>query len=146
MAVPSTIVIATAFIYLGFDSKQIIWAVLALITLIVFFVVMSNIKYYYISFYAGPDKIRLRYKSLSPFPTQNKSIQIAANKFHDYKLETKLFGKQKSIIFYLETPGGVAAYPKTSLSALNNEQIKQLCKALDLIKEINKTTKQSDTQ
>lgn len=141
LLVPFIVVVSTALVYLVYDSKEFIWAVYGGLTLLIFFTLMLFLRLYYITFYAGPDKVRLRYKSLSPFPTQNNSIQIDSGKFHDYKIEKSFLGKRKHIIFFVNTPGGVAAYPKTSISALNNVEIEQMKKALELIKQINKANK-----
>jgi len=136
MLIPFLIVLGAALIYLVTDTKNFIWAVIAGACLLVFFLVMSFFKLYYISFYAGPDKVRLRFKSLSPFPTQNNSIQIDSGLFSDYRIERKSFGIKK-IVFYQNTPGGLAEYPKTSITALSDTEIDQMCKALDLIKHLN---------
>lgn len=137
MLIPFLIVLSAALIYLVTDTKDFKWAVIGGACLLVFFVIMSFFKLYYISFYAGPDKVRLRFKSMSPFPTQNSSIQIDSGFFHDYKIEHKILGIKK-ITLYQDTPGGIAAYPKTSITALSKSEIEQICKALDLIKLLNK--------
>lgn len=140
MAIPSLIVISTALVYLAFDSKEFVWAVIAGVIVAIFFFTMAFFRFYFITFYAGPDKVRLRFKSLSPFPTQNNSIQIPSEKFHDYTMTRSFLGKKKGLVFFMKTQGGVAAYPKTSISALSENEITQITKALDLIKQINKTT------
>jgi len=141
LAVPFIVVVAIALIYLVYDTKEFIWAVYAGLILLFFFSAMFFFRLYYITFYAGPDKIRLRYKSLSPFPTQNNSIQIDSGKLHDYKITNSFFGNRKHIVFYVNTPGGVAAYPRTSISALNNSEVEQITKALELIKKLNNSSK-----
>lgn len=139
MLIPFLIVTSAALIYLVGDSKDFIWAVLGGVTLLVFFVLMFVFKFYYIIFYAGPDKVQLKYKSMSPFPSQNSSVQIKSEQFHDYKITHSLLGIKKNIVLFLNTPGGVAAFPKISISALKKEEIDKIAKALDLIKQLNKS-------
>lgn len=116
------------------------WAILGGVSMGLFFLAMALFKLYYISFYAGPDKVRLRFKSLSPFPTQNNSIVIDSPNFHDYKVEISWLGKRKFLTFLMQTPGGVAAYPRISISAFDTDEIEQIKKALDLIKQLNKAS------
>lgn len=141
MAIPFLVVVTTALLFLVFNIKDFKWAIILGIFLILFFIIMAILKFYFISFYAGPDKIRLRYKSLSPFPTQNNSIQINSNEFYDYKIETSFFEKKHSIILMIETPGGIAEFSKVSLMSLSKDEIKQITKALDLIILMNKEKK-----
>ncbi len=138
MLIPFLIVLSAALIYLLTDSKEFKWAIFAGIALLLFFGLMSVFQLYYIIFYAGPDKVQLRFKSMSPFPTQNSSIQIKSEQFHDYKISSSLFGIKKAIVLFLNSPGGVAAYPKISISALSDSEIEQIKDALDLIKDLNK--------
>lgn len=138
--VPFFIVITTALVFLISESKDFKWIILSGILFILFFIVMAVFRFYFISFYAGPDNIRLRYKSLSPLPSENNSIKIVSNEFHNYKITSSFFGKKQSLSLFVKTPGGIAAFQKISLMSLNKKQIEKIIKALDLVLSINKKT------
>lgn len=114
-----------------------VFIIIAAIIFILYFAVMAIFRFNYISFYAGPDKVRLRYKPLSPFPGQNNSIQINSKNFAGYKIKYRLGGLLKSIILMQKSPGGIAAYPNVSINSLNKPEIEKICKAMDLVNAIS---------
>lgn len=136
--VPFSIVIITALVFLVSDSKDFKWVILSGILFVMFFIVMAVFRFYFISFYAGPDSIRLRYKSLSPLPSQNNSIKIVSSELHNYKITSSFFGKKQSLSLFVKTPGGLAVFQKISLMSLDKQQIEKISKSLDLILSINK--------
>jgi hypothetical protein len=138
MAVPLMLVLITGSIYLFGHVRNLGWLFLATALFVAYFFVMAYFKYNYISFYAGPDKIRLRYKSLSPFPGNNNSIQIPIELFHDYQLILALKGYKKGLVLFQKSPGGIARYQMVSLSALSGAEVNQLVKALELAKALAK--------
>jgi uncharacterized membrane protein YdbT with pleckstrin-like domain len=140
MLIPLLIVAASALAYMYFDIKDLRYMVFAFILLLLFFIIMSIIRYNYIIYYAGPDKITIRYKSLSPLNTPSNSIQIKALELVNYKIKTALFGMRKVLYLYQQTSGGLAKYPGIGLSALKNKDIDIIKKSLDLILAINKNS------
>ena len=138
MLVPLVVVFMAASAYMYYDAKDLRYMVFAFVGLLFFFLVMSIIKYSYIIFYAGPDKITIRFKALSPFNTPSNSVQIKTDEFKDYKIKTSIFGIKKTLYLFQQTPSGLAKYPGIGLSALNNDEIDKLKKAFELILALNK--------
>lgn len=141
MLVPLLVVITAAISYLFFDIKDLRYMVFAFVGLLLFFLVMAVLKYNYIIFYAGPDKIRIRYKGLSPFNTPSNSVQIKAKEFKNYEIATEIFGIRKILYLYQQTPSGLAKYPGIGLSALNNNEIDEITKSFKLILSMNRNKK-----
>ncbi|MCK9207100.1 MAG: hypothetical protein M0P66_08320 [Salinivirgaceae bacterium] len=141
MLVPLLAVVFVAGVFLFTDVKDFKFILFAFLFLVIYFILMAIPGFYFVSFYAGPDKIRIRYKSLTPFRTNNNSIVIKSENFRKYDLKKSLFGKKKTLILYQETPGGLAKFPSVSLTLMNKQGIHQLIKALDLILALNKAPK-----
>lgn len=141
MAVPFVIIAGTALVFLFTDIKHFEWMALPLLALILFFTVMFYFRYNFVSVYAGPDKVLVRYKSLSPFITPNNSVKINAKDFHQYNIVSRLNGKKKLLYLYQDSPGGIAKYPGISISALSDAEIQQIKKAFDLIITLNQKQK-----
>jgi hypothetical protein len=78
---------------------------------------------------------------LAPFRTSNNSILIKSENFRKYEIKTSLFGLKKTLALFQETPGGLARFPKVSLTAMRSEDREKISKALDLILAINKAAK-----
>ena len=102
---------------------------------------MSIFRFNYIVFYAGPDKIRVRFKSLAPFNSSSNSVVIKTEDFHSYKIKYSLLGLKKVLILFQKTPSGLAKYPAIGFSALTDADIEKIKKALDLALLINKSKK-----
>lgn len=58
--------------------------------------------------------------------------------FHHYQINASMGGWVKTLTLYQTTPGGVGKYPSIGISTLNDEQILQIKKALDLILALKK--------
>ncbi len=137
MAIPSLVIIITALIYLLSDTKDFGLAIMMGGVLVVFLIVMAILRFYYISIYIAPDKIRLRYKSLSPLPSEKNSILIKTEDFYNYKIKESFFGIKKSLVLSMKTPGGIANFSKVSLLSLSQAEINKITKALDILKIMN---------
>lgn len=138
MLFPLLVVVAVALTYLLTDVKDLKYVLMAVVSLIIYFTVMAVLRLNFVVFYAGPDKIRVRYKSLLPFKTNNNSVQMKTENFHHYQINASLGGWVKTLTLYQTTPGGVGKYPSIGISTLNDEQILQIKKALDLILALKK--------
>ena len=86
--------------------------------------------YNYIYFNDENNKILFRYIPLRPFRNKRYSIEISKEKFHGYKIERPSIFKQE-IVLFVKTPQGIAKYPPISISALNEEELNKLKKALN---------------
>lgn len=135
---PFIIVIGTALFFLLSVKVNFWYMALSLIILIAYFIFMGQFNYNYVSFYAGYDKIRIRYKSLSPFKSPNKSIRIAANTLHSFEIKKTKKGRAKKLILYQNSPGGLAKYPSVSVSAVSTVDVQKIVKSLQLIIAMNK--------
>ena len=138
MLIPLIVVVIIALVYLFYDVKDLRYMVFAFVGLLLFFLIMAILNYNYIIFYAGPDKVRVRYKGLSPFSASRNSVQINSNEFTQYEIKTSIFNIKKVLILHQQTPSGHAKYPSIGLSALNNSEINSIKKALDLVLMMNK--------
>ncbi len=141
MLIPLLAVAFVASTYLFTDVKDLKYILITFIFLVVYFVLMAIPGLYFVSFYAGPDKIRIRYKSLAPFRTSNNSILIKSENFRKYEIKTSLLGLKKTLTLFQETPGGLARFPIVSLTAMRAEDREKISKALDLILAINMAAK-----
>jgi len=141
MLVPLLAVAFVASTYLFTEVRDLKFILITFLFLVVYFVIMAIPGFYFISFYAGPDKIRIRYKSLAPFRTSNNSILIKSENFRKYEIKTSLMGLKNTLILFQETPGGLARFPKIHLTVFNSDEIQLITKSLDLIIAINKTPK-----
>ena len=118
MLIPLLVVFSAVIMYMYFDAKDLRYMVFAFVGLVVFFFVMSILKYSYIVFYAGPDKITIRFKTLSPFNTPSNSVEIKVEEFKSYDIKTSIMGIKKTLVLYHQTPSGLAKYPGIGVSAL----------------------------
>lgn len=141
MLVPLLMVFSAALVYLYYDVKDLRYMVYAFVGLLLFFLVMSVIKFNYIIFYAGPDKITIRFKALSPFNTPSNSVQIKVGDFKSYEIKSSIFGIKNMLFLYQQTPSGLAKYPAIGLSALNGDEIDKITKAFELVLAMNKDRK-----
>jgi low affinity Fe/Cu permease len=139
MIVPLIVVFAVALTYLLTDVRDLKYVIIAVSVLAVYFTIMALLRLNYVVFYAGPDKIQIRYKTLLPFKSPNNSVQIKASNFHHYEMKNYLGGIIKKMTLFQNTPGGIGKYPSIGVSAMKNVQIEQMKKALDLILSLKKT-------
>lgn len=142
MAVPLIIVVAAALTYLFYDVKDLRYILIAIAVVALFFFIMSIFKFTYIVFYAGPDKIQLRFKKLSAFNTPNSSVKILAENLRNFEIVSSLKGMRTMLYLYQETPSGLAKYPGIGLTALSTADIDKIRKALELILAMNKSKAQ----
>lgn len=142
MLFPLLVIFAVALSYLLIDVRDLSYVFIAVGTLAIYFSAMALLRLYYVSFYVGPDKIRVRYTSLMPFRSPNNSIQIKSENFHHYVIKSRLGGLIKILYLYQNTPGGVGKYPSVGITTLTKEQIAQVKKAFDLIKVLKKNPHQ----
>ena len=77
------------------------------------------------------EKVLFRYISLQPFKNKKYSIEIEKGKFHGYKIIRSMMNIQKRIVFYVQTPHGVAKYPPISITALEEDDLNKLKKMLN---------------
>lgn len=140
MLIPLLVLVAASIVYLLFEVKDLRYMGLAFVVLVLFFLVMSIFKFNYIVFYAGPDKIQIRFKTLTPFNSPNNSVQIKAENFRNYEIVEKIGGAKKMLFLFQETQSGMAKYPGIGISALKNDEIDKIKKSFDLILTLNKSS------
>jgi len=141
MLIPLLVVLAAAIVYLLFDVKDLRYMGIAFGLVALFFFGMGIFKFNYIISYVGPDKIKIKFASLSPFNNPHNSVQIKAEQFHKFEIKSSLGGMRKVLILYQKTPSGLAQYPGIGITALKRDEIAQLKKAFDLILAINQQKK-----
>lgn len=138
---PFILVIGTALFFLLSEKVDVWYIVYAVMILLAYFILMGYFKFNYVSFYAGPDKIRVRYKSLSPFNSPNKSIEIKVENFYNYETKQNKKGSVKTLSLLQHSPGGIAKYPPISLTAVDQSEIDKIIKSLKLILAMKKSQK-----
>lgn len=143
MLIPLLVVIGIAVLYLVTEVTEVSYAIYAVSFLIVYFVVLGQIKPMFISVFVGPELLRFRFKSLSPFNSSNKTIQLKPEQFSRFDMIEKLAGLKKQLIVYVNSPSGLAKYPPISISALTKAEIEKLSKALQLIMAMNKAAQKN---
>ena len=136
MVIPMVLIVSTAVIYLIGEVRHSGWLIGAGALLFLFFLVLGVFRFNYISFYVGPDKLVLKFKSLSPILSTNQSIQIRAEYFHHYELVRKLGGRKKILYLFQDSAGSVAKYQGVGVTLLNDDELSKLTKALDLVMAI----------
>ena len=137
MAIPLVIVLATGSTYLIAGVREIMWLFIGVGLLILFFIIMALLKLQYVVLFVSPDKIVLRYKSLSPFRTPNNSIEIKSPEFAGYEFASALGGLQKNLIVYKTTPGGKAKFPKVGIGLISIAEKEKIKRAFDLLISLN---------
>lgn len=133
MGLPLIIVIITASLYLVGNSRDFKWAVIGFSCLVAFFSFMAILHFNYIHLFVGPEKIVLRYKTLSPLRTSNNSIEIKSGEFAGYELTNALGGIQKNLTLFKTTPGGKAKFPKVRINLISESDINKIKQAFDLV-------------
>lgn len=142
MVIPLLILVGVALVYLLSDVKSLAFIGLGIGLLILFFVSIAQFKYNYIVFYAGPDKVQIRFKALTPFNNPNNSVKILAENLKNYEVKASHWGIRKSLHLFQQTPSGLAKYPGIGVTALTQDEIEKISKALDLILAMNKSKTQ----
>lgn len=135
---PFVLVIGTALFFLLSEKVDFWYIGFPLVLLVSYFIIMGLFKYNYVSYYAGPDKIRIRYKSLSPFKSPNKSIQIKSSTLHSFEVLRSKKGAAKKLVIYQNSQSGLAKYPSISLTAVDESDVEKISKSLQLILAMNK--------
>lgn len=117
-----------AIIYKSLTLVYIGFALLALAC-----VIISLLNHQFLIVVVEPERIFVRFKGLSPFFSNNSSIEIAATDFAGYKIQPAVFGLRKNLHLFVNTPGGVAEYPSININLLEKTQIEKVEKALTLL-------------
>jgi len=86
---------------------------------------------YFVSYNDQGEKIVVRFYPVSMFTSRKNSIEIPKKQFVKYELKPFLFKTQHYLILHQNFRNKVAAYPRISLSALENEDREKLLESLD---------------
>jgi len=101
--------------------------------LFVLFLVYRNLmKYNFIYVSDEGAIINIRFYRMEAINQKHSSIEIPKTMLIKYEIVKKFFKLRKEIIIYQQVKNRIAKYPPLSISALNNNQITQLCQTLDL--------------
>ena len=77
------------------------------------------------------EKFIFKYYSLRPFMQKRRSIEIVKGTLVKFEIKKGLAGQKKSLILYQKINNKIAKYPSISISAINNEEYKNLLSALN---------------
>jgi hypothetical protein len=136
------LVVLIAFIILTYSAKIIKFPLLGMneavwimflvgINLLVAFLPMV-LNYQFISYSDDGEKIVLRYFSAGFFGGKKNSVEIDKKIFSGYKIETRFFGRIKSITLFTHLKTGVAKYPPVYISALTRDELSKFIRSLNL--------------
>ncbi|MFP3860378.1 MAG: hypothetical protein ACLFUW_06110 [Bacteroidales bacterium] len=78
-------------------------------------------------------KILLRYVSLMPLKNKKYSVEIKKSDLHSYKISRSSMNLRQELILYVRTPQGIAKYPPVSITALSEDELNQMKKALNKV-------------
>ncbi len=116
------------FPLLGLEAGAWTTIVLAIFTIIAFYPLALNYRYFYFSD-DGPVLV-FRYYSVGFFAGKKQSVEIPKNEFAGYKTENYL-GLFKKIILARKIDRKIAYYPLIHLSSLKKKEIVKLLSSLD---------------
>jgi hypothetical protein len=88
-----------------------------------------NLNYFY--FNDQSEKIVIKYYSMRPFMQKRKSIEITKASFVKYEIIRSFIGRKKSVVLFQRIKNQIAKYPPVSVSALNDEEYRNLISALN---------------
>jgi len=114
---------------LGLDDS--IWT-LILVIIWIFIALLPMILNYHFVFYSDDgNDIVFKYFSAGIVGGKKNSIEINKGTFAGFKIESKYFGLNKSIILFQKLAQGVAKFPPIFISALTKDQQTRLIHALN---------------
>ncbi|MCF6367114.1 MAG: hypothetical protein L3J35_13065 [Bacteroidales bacterium] len=128
------LVMTALFIYAYFESlKSLFYPIsIGIIATVYITLLLRQSNYFFIE-YLG-NKIIVRYYTAHPIFRKYKSFEIPRAYFFDYKIEDVFFGLKKTVQFTIKTPKGKFNYPPLSISLLSKQQMNDLIKMLDELK------------
>ncbi len=135
------IIIGIGAFYLITESRSFRPAIFGFAVLAAFIFLSSFLRFNYVSFFIGPEVIRIRYKLLSPFATSNNSIQIKAEQLRKFEIVPNKKAIGKALQLYVQTASGIAQYDPISLNGLSAAAIEKATKALQLLVAMNQAGK-----
>ena len=128
------LVMTALFIYSYFEHlENPIYPILIGIIAAVYIILLIRKSNYFFLEYLG-NKIIVRYYTAHPIFRKYKAFEIPRVSFFDYKIKSSLLGFFKSVQFTVKTPKGKFNYPPLSISLLSKQQMVDLIKMLDELK------------
>jgi len=89
------------------------------------------LNYQYIWFSDDDENISFRYFTAGIVGGRKNSVVINKVLFEGYQIETRFFGRSKSLILFQKSGNQTAKYPPVYISALSKEQYLKLSSALN---------------
>lgn len=128
------IVMTALFIYAYFEhlDNPIYPISIGIIAVVYIILLLRKSNYFFIE-YVG-NKIIVRYYTAHPIFRRYKAFEIPRVSFFDYKIKSSLMGFVRSVQFTVKTPKGKFNYPPLSISLLSKQQMQDLIKMLDELK------------
>ncbi len=128
------LVMTALFIYSYFEHlENPIYPILIGTIAAVYIILLLRKSNYFFIEYLG-NKIIVRYYTAHPIFRKYKAFEIPRASFFDYKINSSLLGFIKSVQFTVKTPKGEFNYPPLSISLLSKQQMGDLIKMLDELK------------
>jgi len=114
---------------IGLSREMYVIIVCAIYIFYNFYRFILNINFFF--FNDQSEKIVIKYYSLRPFMQKRRSIEIAKGLLVKYEIIRSFAGLKKNLVIYQKVKNNIAKYPPISVSALNNEEFKNLIVALN---------------
>jgi len=124
--------IAMSLVFKWSEKHILEYVIGSVYILFMIFVFVKN--YCYIYMVTDGPKIILRYIPLRPLSAGNFSIEIPRKDFVKVELVQKFFGLQKTLVFYVKSPQGVAKFKPVSVTILTKNQLNEV---MDELSKIN---------
>jgi hypothetical protein len=116
------------FPILGLDDS--IWTLILVAIYILIALLPMILNYQFVSYSDEGNDIILRYFSAGIVGGKKNTVQINKVTLAGFKIESKYFGLNRSIILFQKLSQGVAKFPPIFISALSKEQQDQLFHSL----------------
>lgn len=107
------------------------WTIILIAVYLIIFFIPMMLNYQFVSYSDDDDNIVLKYFNAGMGGGRKNSIQIYKSAFAGYKMESRLFGLDKSLTMFQKVGQGIAKYPPVHISALSKDQKSKLLRALD---------------
>jgi len=118
----------------SFGLTRLFWAGLFFLAYVIFNIIRVNKNYHYIYYSDNDNKITVRFYSTRMFTKKFKAIEIPYSEFYKFELDGK--GSKKTLKLFFNKMNKIYKFDPIPLSALNDNQVKQITDSLNQIKNV----------
>lgn len=103
---------------------------------IIYIIYRLQLKYHFIIYDDEGDKIIIRYYPVTSFITKYISIEIPFDSLYKIEINRTFFNQREELIVHQTTKKGIAKYKPIPLTALTNNQKRDLINALNSLAKV----------